>query len=91
MRLLVVALGLVVAALQYALWFGDDSIPDLLKLNRAINSQQVENERLAARNRTMAAEVVDLKAGDQAIEERARNDLGMVRKGETFYQVIPGS
>ena len=58
------------------------------RLERTIEAQVAENERLAERNRTLAAEVQDLKKGTTAIEERARTDLGMVGKSETFYQVV---
>ena len=57
-------------------------------LREEISTQRAENEQLRVRNRTLAAEVQDLKKGTTAIEERARTDLGMVGKGETFYQVV---
>ncbi len=62
---------------------------EVWRLEKAIEVQVEENERLATRNSTLAAEVRDLKVGKQAIEERARTDLGMVKTNETFFQVVP--
>ena len=62
---------------------------DLWRTEKAIEAQTQENERLAERNRTLAAEVRDLKEGRAAIEARARTDLGMVGGNETFFQVVP--
>ncbi|MDH5229602.1 MAG: cell division protein FtsB [Gammaproteobacteria bacterium] len=74
--------------LQFALWFGEGSLPRLWDLEQLINGQQMENQTLAKRNQALEAEVLDLKSGLDAIEERARSELGMIRKGEIFYQVI---
>jgi cell division protein FtsB len=76
-------------ALQYRLWLSPNGTRDLWRTERAIEAQTEENERLAERNRTLAAEVRDLKEGRAAIEERARTDLGMVGSNETFFQVVP--
>jgi cell division protein FtsB len=76
-------------ALQYRLWLSPNGMRDLWRTERAIDVQTEENERLAERNRTLAAEVRDLKEGRAAIEERARTDLGMVGSNETFFQVVP--
>lgn len=61
---------------------------DYWRIRQAVESQQEENARLQARNNALRAEVEDLKRGTAAIEERARSELGMIKKGETFYQVI---
>lgn len=74
--------------LQITLWFGEGGVLKLWMLQRAITTQQSENEQLIERNRTLAAEVRDLKEGFTAIEERARSELGMVRQDEQFYQVL---
>ncbi|HEV8333379.1 MAG TPA: cell division protein FtsB [Steroidobacteraceae bacterium] len=74
--------------LQYRLWFGDGSVREVAQLQTQIDAQEEQNARLRERNRTLAAEVQDLKKGTTAIEERARTDLGMVGKSETFYQVV---
>ena len=77
-----------IAGLQYRLWLGDGSIADILNLRAAIEAQKKENVRLYARNRELEAEVIDLKTGLESIEYRARRDLGMTRKDETFYQIV---
>lgn len=79
--------GLVVL-LQYPLWFGSGGLIASWQLQREIEIQQLENARLAERNLALSAEVVDLKKGLTAIEERARTELGMIKHGETFFQVI---
>jgi cell division protein FtsB len=78
-----------VLALQYRLWVSPDGMRDLWRTEAAIKDQVEENTRLAERNRTLAAEVRDLKEGRTAIEERARTDLGMIGANETFFQVVP--
>ncbi len=88
MRWLILALALMLAALQHRLWVGPGGLPDVLRLREAVARQQAENARLAARNAALAAEVADLKRGLEAVEERARSELGMIREGETFFQVI---
>ena len=77
--------------LQYPLWFGSGGAFAVWELRREIAAQRAENARLAERNHALAADVIDLKQGLAAIEERARMELGMIRKGETFYQIIDGS
>lgn len=74
--------------LQYQLWVGNGSIAEIWQLNKAIAAQQQENARLAERNAALDAEVQDLKHGLDAVEERARADLGMIRQNESFYQII---
>jgi len=75
--------------LQYRIWFSGDSMREVLRLRSAVTGQQLENARLSARNRQLAAEVRDLKQGYSALEERARSDLGMVGANESFFQVGP--
>lgn len=74
--------------LQYRLWFSHDGLPPMLHLHRSVEIQQAENEKLEERNQVLAAEVQDLKSGSGAIEERARSELGMIKDGETFFQII---
>jgi cell division protein FtsB len=74
--------------LQYRLWLGEGGMREVSRLRAEIATQAQENETLRERNRTLAAEVQDLKKGTIAIEERARTDLGMIGKSETFYQVV---
>jgi cell division protein FtsB len=88
MKFLAAGLLILLVLLQYRLWFGDGSVREVARLNTEIAAQEAQNSRLRERNRTLAAEVQDLKKGTTAIEERARTDLGMVGKSETFYQVV---
>jgi len=74
--------------LQYPLWLGSGGALAYWRLNKGIDKQLVENKRLHERNESLKAEVIDLKSGQEAIEERARSELGMVKTNETFYQVI---
>ena len=78
----------VLVGLQYRLWFGDGRVSAVFALRDAVEEQREENERLYARNRELEAEVNDLRIGLEAIEFRARRDLGMTRRGETFYQIV---
>ncbi|MDH3513940.1 MAG: cell division protein FtsB [Gammaproteobacteria bacterium] len=78
--------------LQYPLWFGNGGVFTVWQLNREIAAQKKENAQLKERNQTLEAQVNDLKQGLEVIEGRARSELGMVKKGEVFYQVIdPGA
>lgn len=76
--------------LQYNLWMGEGGIADVNRLKQDIAAQKAENARLADRNRVLEAEVKDLKTGNQAVEEHARQDLGMIKSNETFYLVTAG-
>ena len=88
MRGLIVILLVLLALLQYRLWVGDGSLAEVWRLTERIRAQEEENEALGQRNRLLEAEVRDLKEGLDAIEERARHELGMVKKGELFYLVV---
>jgi cell division protein FtsB len=74
--------------LQYRLWIGPGSWAQIVALNDTIAKQRQLDDRLAGRNQMLEGEVLSLKSGFEAIEEHARNDLGMVRRGETFYLVV---
>ena len=74
--------------LQLQLWSSDGGLPSVWSLRQLIDRQQDENEQLAARNSALLAEVNDLRQGDEAIEERARSQLGMIRDGELFFLVV---
>jgi cell division protein FtsB len=89
MKYLAAVMLVLLVLLQYRLWFGDAGVREVNRLRSEIQQQKSENERLKDRNRTLAAEVQDLKKGTTAIEERARSDLGMIGQRETFYQVVP--
>lgn len=86
-RLVISVLTITFIFLQFQLWFGEGSISELLYTREQIERQQNENERLYRRNRSLAAEVVELQNGLEIVEEQARLDLGMVRKDETFYLI----
>ena len=88
-RWLLILLAIVGLGLQAELWFSDDGYRKTLKLRAAGAEQRDLNESLRARNAALYAEVVNLKQGRDAAEERARTDLGMIGETETFYQVVP--
>lgn len=88
MKKLVILLLLLLVYLQYRLWFGEGSLQEVRDLQRAVEQQREENLQLRERNDALDAEVRDLQLGLDAIEEHAREDLGMVKEGETFYQVV---
>jgi cell division protein FtsB len=88
MRVLTGFLVVAMVLLQYRLWVADDGFREVWQLKSAVAAQQGENDTLRQRNGQLKAEVLDLKQGLTALEERARHDLGMVGAGETFYQVV---
>jgi len=88
MRVLLITLIVLFLALQFRLWFGDGGMIELGRLQQALEAQKIQNASLKERNAALEAEVKDLKQGVAAIEERARSDLGMIKKGETFYQTV---
>lgn len=88
MKALVAALVLVLLVLQWRLWVGDGGVAEVRQLETQLAVQQQENEVLRLRNQMLESEVLDLKNGLEAVEERARADLGMTRKDETFYMII---
>ncbi len=87
MKLLIIILTLFLVTLQFNLWLGKGGVTEAMQLSRAIAEQGLENSRLHERNLALVAEVRDLQQGMDAIEERARNELGMIGVGETFYQI----
>lgn len=82
----VISLALLIG-LQYRLWIGDGSLAHVARLKQEISNQKNENEKLLERNRVLTAEVIELKQGLETIEERARHELGMVKEGETLFQL----
>lgn len=88
MRLLIVILIAVFLLLQYRLWFGDGSLSEVVQLSAELEAQKQKLKELEERNRKLEAQVLDLQNGFDAYEEKARNDLGMIKKGETFYQIV---
>ena len=88
MKLLSVALIALIALIQYPLWLGKGSWMRVWEVDRQIKSQRDKNAKLQIRNAAMDAEVRDLKQGFDAIEERARSELGMIKQDEIFFQVL---
>ncbi len=87
MRIFALTLVLLLGWLQYTLWVGKNGISDYESVSEEIKTQEQVNTNLRARNKEMYAEIDDLKQGLDAIEERARHELGMIKDGETFYRI----
>jgi cell division protein FtsB len=88
MRILTLILVLLIAFIQYPLWVGKGSWLSVWKIDAELGKQQQANKQLETRNASLAAEVRDLKTGYDAIEERARNELGMIKQDEVFFQIL---
>jgi len=88
MRVLVFVLGALIVLIQYPLWVGKGGWLRVWEVDRQLAVQRSKNTGMERRNATLAAEVVDLKQGYDAIEERARYDLGMIRQDEVFFQIV---
>jgi cell division protein FtsB len=88
LRYVALILLILLIALQVRLWSGHGGLHEVWRLRERVEEQKAENAKLKARNDTLAAEVEDLKHGDEAIEERARAEIGLLKPGETFYQVV---
>ena len=88
MKALAFGLAALIVLLQYPLWLGKGSWLKVRDLEAQVAEQRATNANLKARNEAMDAEVRDLKQGSEALEERARTELGMIRKDEMFYQVV---
>ncbi|MDR7090103.1 MULTISPECIES: septum formation initiator family protein [Cellvibrio] len=88
MKWLLGVLIILLAGLQYRLWIGDGSLAQAHRLEADIKLQQAENDRMRERNRILDVEVEELKTGLDTIEERARNDIGLIKKDETFFMIL---
>jgi cell division protein FtsB len=88
-RWILIMLAIAGLGLQVQLWLSDDGYRKTIKLRTAVAEQRALNASLRDRNAALDAEVINLKQGRDAAEERARTDLGMIGKAETFYQVVP--
>lgn len=91
LRWIVAVLALAAVLMQVELWFSADGYRKTRHLRQAVAEQSAENERLRERNAALHAEVINLKEGLEAAEERARTDLGLIGENETFYQVVPAA
>lgn len=88
MKLLTAIMIFLLLLLQYRLWTGNGSLVEVNLLKDEIEKIKNENDNLKERNLSLMAEVFDLKQGHEAIEEIARSEMGMIKDGETFYQII---
>lgn len=88
MKIIALVLLLLLLWLQYKLWLQDGGIPEVIELQQEIEEVKAEVDKLQERNSSLDAEVKDLKKGLDAIEERARSEMGMIKQGEVYYQVI---
>lgn len=86
MRLLALFLAILIAALQWPLWVGKGGWLRVRQLDQQVAERRVQNEKLQQRNDALEAEVRDLKTGTDAIEERARNELGVIKQDEVFFR-----
>ncbi len=89
MRLFFFILIILTLSIQYPLWWGNGGWTRVKELQAQVAGQKETNDALRARNNALAAEVMDLKTGTQAIEERARAEQGMLKEGEIFVQILP--
>lgn len=87
-RMLTLLLLILLLLLQYQLWYGQGGVSDLSRLKKVIAIADIQNAHMIERNAILSADVQDLRSGDEAVEARARNNLGMVRKGEHFVQLL---
>lgn len=88
MKIVVAVLLVILVGLQYRLWVGEGSMAHRVELQREIAQQQGVNDALHERNRVLALEVNALKSGLDAVEERAREQMGMIKEGETFFMIV---
>ncbi len=89
MRVVTLILFVVLILLQFKLWLGEGGFTEVARLEARVESQQQQNGNLLQRNAELQAEVEDLRERLDAVEERARNELGLIKPAEQFYQVVP--
>ena len=88
MKILLSIIILLIVLLQYRLWYGDGGIEEIKAYQQRLDDLMEQVEEKRERNEALYAEVEDLRKGQEAVEERAREELGMIREGETFFQVL---
>jgi len=88
MKVIIVILLVFLALLQHRLWFGKNSVPDYITLESDVERQRADNDKLIQRNKVLYADTDDLKSGVEGIEERARNELGMIKENEMFFRIV---
>ncbi|MCC5856428.1 MAG: cell division protein FtsB [Idiomarina sp.] len=89
MRLIALCMLGIVILLQYRIWFGQYGAGDLRQLRQEVARQSDSNQALQQRNQLLYADIEDLRSAQEAVEERARNELGLVKSDETFFRLIP--
>lgn len=89
MRLLIIAIALILVALQWRLWFGENGMRELKQLKQKIAEQQLISNKLREQNRRLQLRIEDLRTGTEVLEETARRELGLIKEGETFFLYIP--
>ncbi len=89
MKYLLAGMLFLLVALQYRLWFAEGSLAEKHRLQQQVQREEAINRELRARNAVLEREVLDLQTGNDGLEQRAREQLGLVREGEVFYQVVP--
>lgn len=88
MKIIGIILFFVLAGLQYKLWMSQDGVKQWHLLQKKLDEQTEQNIKMTQRNQALAADIAGLKSGDQALEEQARFELGMVKEGEEYYQFV---
>ena len=88
-RVLIVALVALFFYLQYVLWFGDGGVSDNAGIQQHMQQLEQANQKITAKNKLIQTDIKDLRQGNQAVEERARQNLGMIKQNETFYRIVP--
>lgn len=89
MRIVILVLIVVFIMLQFKLWLGEGGVREVARLELRVETQQLKNDEMLQRNERLQAEVEDLRDRLDAVEERARNELGLIKPAEEFYQVVP--
>ncbi|MDR3442770.1 MAG: cell division protein FtsB [Legionella sp.] len=88
MRPIFIILIITLVVLQHKLWLGDGNLIQWVSLQKKLAQHEQENNKLVARNKALEAETKELKSGDQALEEQARHELGMIKSNEVYYQFV---
>lgn len=88
MRIITIVFAIIFFWLQYIFWSGTNGMQDYLQIKSDVQLASIANKKLEKRNQQLYADIDDLKAGGEAIEERARNELGLIRSNETFYRIV---
>lgn len=88
MKIVFILLVVIFSVLQYKLWFGNENISQVKALKKEVEAQQQKNQQLEKENLAAEAEIDDLKKGNDAVEERAREELGMLKRDEVYFQFV---